>query len=104
MTTRAIKGVLQAAILGGAVGLLPAAARAGDTSRGAETATPDVPDHAEAEARRGSEANVPTTEKSPGPPDHAQAEARGGAARVVPTDEEKPGAPDHAQAEARGAD
>jgi hypothetical protein len=74
MTTRTIKGIFQAGILGGVIGLVPVAARAADGTWSDER--PDVPTHAQAEARTGVEAQVPTVEKLDRAPTHEEAEAR----------------------------
>jgi hypothetical protein len=84
---------LRAAILGGGVCLLPAAALADEGAR---------PDHAQAEARRGAETVVPTTERTAGALDHEEAEARGGSPDAAPGPELS-GATDHATVENRGA-
>jgi hypothetical protein len=103
MTSRTIKGVLSAAVFGGAAALLSPVAFADEAPpTGAETPT-QIPDHAQAEARNGAANAVPTVEKIETVPDHAQAEARGKGATVVPTVERTQGAPDHATAENRGA-
>jgi hypothetical protein len=73
MTTRTIKGIFQAALLGGVIGLAPSA-RAADGAM--DEGRPDVPDHAQAEARTGSEAQIPTTAKLDRAPTHEEAEAR----------------------------
>jgi hypothetical protein len=97
MTTTTIKAKLRAVIFGGAVVLLPGIAAA-DT----EASNASVPDHAEAQARRGAADTVPSAEKTPGVPDHAEAEDRGGAASTVPSAEKTTEVPDHAEAEAGG--
>jgi hypothetical protein len=97
MTTRTIKGVFQAAILGGATCLSSAGALAESSVRSGT----GVPDHAQAEARGGAATTVPAAERVEGVPDHATAEARGepnaGARPAEPR-----GVPDHATAESRG--
>ena len=70
-----ISATLRAAILGGAVGLLPSIALA-DSGTGA-AGNPAVPDHAAAEARSSGAMSTPTDERIPSVPDHATAEARG---------------------------
>ena len=97
MTTSSIKGVLQAAIFGGALALLPAAASAESGAAPSESA--GTPDHAQAEARTGAETTVPTAEKTEGAPDHAQAEARSDTGSAVERDRPTP---DHAAAEHAG--
>jgi hypothetical protein len=104
MTT--ISAKLRAAILSGAVGLLPSMSFADSGSSGTERAT--VPDHAEAEAR--SVGDTPTTspESPAGVPDHAAAEARS-VGDIVNSNTQATegvrdqGVPDHATAERRGA-
>jgi hypothetical protein len=90
MTIRTINVVLQAALFGGALNLVPAFAYL-------------VPDHAQAEARGGGETTISTEEKTEKVPDHVQAEARGAAGTVVPSAEKTAGVPDHATGENRGA-
>jgi hypothetical protein len=92
MTTRTMGEWLRAAIVGGSVCLLPAATALAE----------DGPDHAQAEARRGTESRAPATERTEGPPDHAQAEARGASPDAVPGPD-RAGATDHATVESRGA-
>ena len=96
-----ISATLRAAILGGAVGLLPSIAFADSGSSGPET--PAVPDHAAAEARSAGAANSPTDETKPGLPDHATAESRGEGETAPSREEATERAPDHATAERRGA-
>jgi hypothetical protein len=88
----AIKTMLRATILTGAIAFLPNLAAA-DTSQPSNADPADVvPDHAQAEV--GAKPAVKTTSRVP---DHAQAEARGAGDEVTsnPTDS----IPDHAQAE-----
>ena len=103
MTT--ISAKLRAAILGGAVGLLPSIAFADGGSSGVETT---VPDHAAAEARSVGDTSTSSPESPAVVPDHAAAEARSvgetinsgiEATQGVPDK----GVPDHAAAERRGA-
>jgi hypothetical protein len=89
MTTRTIKGIFQAALLGGVIGLAPAAARASDGSMdtGADEGAPDVP-AATAPATQGSITpapvatqpgwvpRVPTLYRLTRPLNHEAAEAR----------------------------
>jgi hypothetical protein len=104
MTTGTVKGLLRVAIFGAAVCLLPAMVSADCGARSSsDNAARGVPDHAQAEARRGSERRPPTVDKINGTLDHNQAESRGGAATIIPI-EERTGIPDHAEAESRGAD
>ena len=91
-----IKGSLRAAILTGAVGLLPTVALA-DEPEPREAGR--VPDHAEAEEPAAGGTSVNETR---GVPDHAQAEARGVGATTIPTNEIN--VPDHAEAERAPAD
>jgi hypothetical protein len=102
MTMRTIKGIVRGAILGGALSLLPAAASA-DEGANTGDARGDVPDHAQAEGRRGTEATPPATERTEGAPDHAEAEARGAPDAVMPAGQ-RPGVPDHAAVEKRDRD
>jgi hypothetical protein len=97
-----ISATLRAAILGGAVGLLPSIAFADGGSSGA-VERPAVPDHAAAEARSSGETSSATDESSPNVPDHATAEARGQGEAVSSGEEAIDRAPDHATAERRGA-
>lgn len=103
MTT--ISAKLRAAILSGAVGLLPSIAFADSASSGAATAT--VPDHAAAEARSVGETSTSSPESPAGIPDHATAEARsvGDTVNAGTATEgvQDHGVPDHATAERRGA-
>jgi len=104
MTT--ISAKLRAAILGGAVGLLPSLAFADSGSSGAETTT--VPDHAAAEARSVGETSTASPQSPAGIPDHAEAEARSTGETVDPSTQttegvRDQGVPDHATAERRGA-
>ena len=71
MTT--ISAKLRAAILGGAVGLLPSIAFADSGSSGTEST---VPDHAAAEARSVGDTSTSSPQSPAGIPDHAAAEAR----------------------------
>jgi hypothetical protein len=107
MTT--ISAKLRAAILGGAVGLLPGIAFADSGSSGVETT---VPDHAAAEARSIGQSVGDTSTSGPqspaGIPDHATAEARSvgdtiNASTAAPEGGQDHGVPDHAAAERRGA-
>jgi len=107
MTT--ISAKLRAAILGGAVGLLPSIAFADSGSSGGETT---VPDHAAAEARSIGQSvgdtSTPSPESPAGIPDHATAEARSvgdtiNASTAAPEGVQDHGVPDHAAAERRGA-
>ena len=107
MTT--ISAKLRAAILGGAVGLLPSIAFADSGSSGGETT---VPDHAAAEARSIGQSvgdtSTPSPESPAGIPDHAEAEARSTGETVDPSTQttegvRDQGVPDHATAERRGA-
>jgi hypothetical protein len=100
MTTRTIGKFLRTLIFGGGVCLLPGLASAEGGPRD-EQAQPNVPDHAQAEARGGAETTVPAAERKA--PDHARAEARGGAEATVPA-AERTGPTDHAAVESRGAD
>jgi hypothetical protein len=95
-----ISATLRAAILGGAVALLPGIALADEAGSGAET--PAVPDHAAAEARSSGAASSPSDERSPSVPDHATAESRG-QGDMTTSAEATDRAPDHATAERRGA-
>jgi hypothetical protein len=104
MTT--ISAKLRAAILSGAVGLLPSIAFADSGSSGAETGT--VVDHAAAEARSVGETSTSSPESPGGVPDHAMAEARSVGDTINASTEategvQDHGVPDHATAEARGA-
>jgi hypothetical protein len=104
MTT--ISAKLRAAILGGAVGLLPSIAFADSGSSATET--PTVPDHAEAEARSVGDTPTASPESPKGIPDHAAAEARSTGDTVNSSTQSTEGAqdhgvPDHATAERRGA-
>jgi hypothetical protein len=104
MTT--ISAKLRAAVLGGAVGLLPAMAFADSGSSGTDTGT--VPDHAAAEARSVGDTSTATPEPPAGIPDHAAAEARSKGDTVNPRTQttegvQDQGVPDHATAERRGA-
>ena len=97
-----IGATLRAAVLGGAVGLLPSIAFADSGSRGAAE-TPAVPDHAAAEARSSGTTTSPSDESSPNIPDQATAQARR-QDEVTPSREEATDrAPDHATTERRGA-
>ena len=97
--TMTIKGTLRAAILTGAVGLLPTVALADEPPPRGSEAAGRVPDHAEAEEPA---AAGPTVVETAGVPDHAQAEARGDATTTIPRNEIN--VPDHAQAEEAPAD
>jgi hypothetical protein len=109
MTT--ISAKLRAAILGGAVGLLPSMAFADSGSSGTETGT--VPDHAAAEARSVGDTSTSPPQSPAGVPDHAAAEARSAGETVNPSTGategvqdrgvQDHGVPDHATAERRGA-
>jgi len=104
MTT--ISAKLRAAILGGAVGLLPGIAFAGSGNSGPETGT--VPDHAAAEARSVGDTSTSSPESPAGAPDHATAEARSVGDTINSSTgaikgEQDQGVPDHATAERRGA-
>ena len=103
MTT--ISAKLRAAILSGAVGLLPSIAFADSGSSGVETT---VPDHAAAEARSVGDTSTSSPESPAGIPDHAAAEARSvgdtvNASTEAPEGVQDHGVPDHAAAERRGA-
>jgi hypothetical protein len=102
MTMRTIKGALQVAFFGGAFGVLPVPAFAGEAAGQADR--PDVPDHTQAEARTGASERVPTVDKTEGALDHEEAEARGAKSAEPPANEQQPGTPDHNRAEARGAE
>jgi hypothetical protein len=95
MTTRTIKGILQAALLGGATCLAPLGALANDDVRSA----PQAPDHAQAEARTGAEGVAPVFERIDGAPDHARVEARGVTSDAAPST--RSCLPDHARTESR---
>jgi hypothetical protein len=95
-----ISATLRAAILGGAVTLLPSIALADGASSGPDT--PAVPDHAAAEARSSGGASSPGDERSSGVPDHATAESRG-QGEMTTSAEASDRAPDHATAERRVA-
>jgi len=104
MTT--ISAKLRAAILGGAVGLLPSIAFADSGSSGTDTGT--VPDHAAAEARSVGDTSTSSPEPPAGIPDHAAAEARSTGETVNSSTQttegvQDHGVPDHATAERRGA-
>ena len=104
MTT--ISAKLRAAILSGAVGLLPSIAFADSGSSGTDTAT--VPDHATAEARSVGETSTSSPESPAGVPDHAEAEARSVGETINPSTGategvQDHGVPDHAAAERRAA-
>jgi len=108
MTT--ISATLRAAILSGAVGLLPNIALADSGISGTETGT--VPDHAAAEARSvgGSVGDSSTSrpESPAGVPDHATAETGSmgdtiNSSTEATKDVPDRGVPDHATAERRGA-
>ena len=101
-----ISATLRAAILGGAVGLLPGIALADSGGSGKEGAT--VPDHAAAEARSTGDISTSTPESPAGVPDHAAAEARSigettNASTAQTAGVQDRGVPDHATAERRGA-
>jgi hypothetical protein len=96
-----ISATLRAAVLSGAVGLLPSMAFADSGSSGTET--PAVPDHAAAEARSAGAANTPSEETKPGVPDHATAESRGQGEMAPSAEQAADRTPDHATAERRGA-
>jgi len=97
-----ISATLRAAILGGAVGLLPSIALADSGTSGAAD-NPAVPHHAAAEARSSGAMSTPTDERIPSVPDHATAEARGPGETTPSGEEAADPAPDHAAAERRGA-
>ena len=97
-----ISARLRAAIVTGAVGLLPSMAFA-DTASGSPEATAGVPDHAAAEAHRVGDTNSSSIEAPPGVPDHATAEARSQAG-TPSSSEATDRVPDHATAENRGAE
>ena len=101
-----ISATLRAAILGGAVGLLPSIAFADSGSSGTESAT--IPDHAAAEARSVGDTSTSSPESPAGIPDHATAEARSVGETINSSSGETAGmqdrgVPDHAAAERRGA-
>jgi hypothetical protein len=103
MTT--ISAKLRAAILSGAVGLLPSIAFADSGNSGVETT---VPDHAAAEARSVGDTPTSSPQSPAGIPDHATAEARSAGETVNPSTGategvQDHGVPDHATAERRGA-
>jgi hypothetical protein len=91
----AIKTMLRATILTGAIAFLPSLAGADTTQPSDADPTDVVPDHAQAEVGA---KPIATTSSVP---DHAQAEARGVGDEVTsnPTDR----IPDHAEAEEPGA-
>ena len=103
MTT--ISAKLRAAILGGAVGLLPSIAFADSGSSGTELT---VPDHAAAEARSVGDTSTASPQSPAAIPDHATAEARSVGDTVNSGSDttegvQDHGVPDHAAAERRGA-
>jgi|SRR5450631_140405 len=97
-----ISAKLRAAILSGAVGLLPSIAFAESGSRGGETTV--VPDHAAAEARSVGDSSTSGIESRSSVPDHAAAEARGQGDIRPPSDGTAAAVPDHATVERRGAE
>ncbi len=103
MTT--ISAKLRAAVLGGAVGLLPSMAFADSGSSGTETT---VPDHAAAEARSVGDTSTSSPQSPASVPDHGAAEARSTGETVNSSTQATEGVrdhgvPDHATAERRGA-
>jgi hypothetical protein len=119
MTTRTIKGTLRAAIFGGAVALLPAAATAQWASGGDQmsptvnvpaapapsvpSAAPSapVPTHQEAQAASTGQSIVPVAERNAPVPTHQEAEEGGSGAPIVPTLDRLPSPPDHETAQSR---
>lgn len=92
----AIKSMLRATILTGAIAFLPNLAAADTSQPSNAQPTEGMPDHAQAEA-----GSMPTETTTPRVPDHAQAEARAG--QDEQTASTTKGIPDHAEAEARSA-
>ena len=96
-----IKAKLGAAILSGAVALLPAA-----WSSVARADVPvGVPDHAEAEEPAPGSPTISGRSLTTSVPDHHEAESRTGTETLSPTMYRIEGhAPDHAEAQSRGAE